>query len=305
MEKYFDPSEPGSFSGLSGYAKNQKISLKQAKSQIAQLPTYVKNKNIRVRFPTRPTIVSFPFEQLQIDLIDLSRYKRFNYGLRYILHSIDSFSKVQQAIAIKKKTAPVVFKAFLKILALYKHKFAVICSDFGGEFKNRLFDDYLAKNNMKRYIMYSTNKASIIESAHKTLLSRIGRYFTHTGKFKYYDVLPKIINSLNNTYHNSIKMTPNEVSDENHMVVWNNLYGKLINSPKSSPKFKVGDEVLITRYRNQFTKGYFQKFTDEIFKVAKIKSTEPITYALEDLKGEKILGGFYNEDLILKPTGNG
>jgi hypothetical protein len=89
--KYLDPDAPGSFSGVSGYAKNQKISIKDSKVELLQIPAYVKHKSIRKKFQMRTTIVSFPRDQLQLDLIDLSKFARHNNGYKYILHGIHAY----------------------------------------------------------------------------------------------------------------------------------------------------------------------------------------------------------------------
>ena len=41
-------------------------------------------------------------------------------------------------------------------------------------------------------------------------------------------------------------------------------------SNKKDPKFKVGDYVRISKYKNIFAKGYTSNWSDEIFVVSKI-----------------------------------
>ena len=40
---------------------------------------------------------------------------------------------------------------------------------------------------------------------------------------------------------------------------------------KKNPKFKVGDHVRISKYKNIFAKGYAPNWSEEIFIVSKIK----------------------------------
>ena len=69
----------------------------------------------------------------------------------------------------------------------------------------------------------------------------------------------------------------------------------------SKPKFKVGDKVRISKYKRKvFDKGYTPNWTEEIFLIDKIQSTNPITYRLKDLNNEEIQGSFYEPEL-LKP----
>ena len=62
-------------------------------------------------------------------------------------------------------------------------------------------------------------------------------------------------------------------------------------------KFKVGDHVRISKYKNIFAKGYTQNWSEEVFVVSKIKDTVPWTYVISDLNGEKIAGSFYEKEL--------
>ena len=56
---------------------------------------------------------------------------------------------------------------------------------------------------------FSTHaKARIVERFNRTLKSKLYRYFTAANTLKYVDILPKLVNQYNRTYHRSIKTTP-------------------------------------------------------------------------------------------------
>ena len=57
---------------------------------------------------------------------------------------------------------------------------------------------------------------------------------------------------------------------------------------KKDPKFKVGDHVRISKYKNIFAKGYAPNWLEEVFVISKIKNIVPWTYAVSDLNGEEI-----------------
>ena len=63
------------------------------------------------------------------------------------------------------------------------------------------------------------------------------------------------------------------------------------------PKFKIGDQVRISKYKNIFAKGYVSNWSEEIFIISKIKNTVPWTYVLNDLNGAEIIGTFYEKEL--------
>ena len=68
-------------------------------------------------------------------------------------------------------------------------------------------------------------------------------------------------------------------------------------SNEKDPKFKVGDHVRISKYKNIFARGYAPNCSEEIFVVKKIKNTVPWTYVISDLDGEEIVGSFYEKVL--------
>ena len=67
-------------------------------------------------------------------------------------------------------------------------------------------------------------------------------------------------------------------------------------SNEKEPKFKVGDHVRISKYKNIFAKGYTQNWSEEVFIIIKIKNTVPWTHMISDLNGEPITGSFYEKE---------
>ena len=86
---------------------------------------------------------------------------------------------------------------------------------------------------------------------------------TAISKNVYFDVLNDIVNKYNNTIHRTIKMKPIDVTDDSFAE-----YNEEFN--KKGHKFKVGDHVRISKYKNIFTKGYVPNWPEEVFIVNKI-----------------------------------
>ena len=104
------------------------------------------------------------------------------------------------------------------------------------------------------------------------------------------DKLVDIVGEYNNTYHRTIKVKPVDVRDNTYID-----FKKKIND--KDPKFKVGDHVIISKYKNIFAKGYTPNWSEEVFVVSKIKNTVPWTYVINDLNGEEIIRTFYEKEL--------
>ena len=141
--------------------------------------------------------------------------------------------------------------------------------------------------------MYSTNnegKSVIAERFIRTLKNKIYKYMTSISKNVYIDKLDDIVKEYNNKYHTSIKMNPVDVKDNTFID-----FKKEINN--KDPKFKAGDRVRISKYKNIFAKVYMPNWSEELFVIKKIKNTVPWTYIINDLNGEEIISTFFENEL--------
>ena len=105
------------------------------------------------------------------------------------------------------------------------------------------------------------------------------------------------MNKYNNTVHRTIKMKPIDVTSDSYAE-----YNE--DSNKKDPKFKVGDHVRISKYKNIFAKGYTPNWSEEVFVVSKIKNAVLWTYVISDLNGEPITACFYEKQLQKASQGN-
>ena len=106
----------------------------------------------------------------------------------------------------------------------------------------------------------------------------------------YIDKLDDIVDEDNNIYQTTIKMKPINVKDNTYVNADKEINNK-------DPKFKVGDRVRISKYKNIFAKDYSPNWSEEVFVIKKVKNTVPWTYVINDLNGEEIIGTFYEKEL--------
>ena len=129
--------------------------------------------------------------------------------------------------------------------------------------------------------------------------------------------MPQLIERYNTTYHRAIKCTPSDArKPSNHQQVFNTLYGDANKNEdeeddesdenedenenlRKPPKFHIADQVRITKKKKTFEKGYTTNWKREVFTVTEVQPTHPYTYKLEDAKGEKVIGTFYEPELQL------
>ena len=141
--------------------------------------------------------------------------------------------------------------------------------------------------------MHSTNnegKSVVVERFIRTIKNKIYKHMISISKNVYIDKLDDIVNEYNNTYHTTIKMRPIDVKDNTYINIHKEINNK-------DPKFKVGDRVRISKYKNIFAKGYTPNWSEEVFVSKKVKNTVPWTDVINDLNGEEITGTFYEKEL--------
>ena len=140
------------------------------------------------------------------------------------------------------------------------------------------------------YSTYNEGISVVAERFIRTLKNKLYKHMTATGKNVYYDVLDYVVSKYNNTKHSTIKMKPKGVKNDNKRVYFDE------HNEKRS-RFKVGDKVRISKFKNIFAKGYAPNWSREIFIVNKTNDTVPYTYNIKNLNGEEIIGSFYDREL--------
>ena len=277
--KFFDKKSTGSgFKKLKNTTRNSSILADE------------RHKPITRKFNKRKVYSQFKDNIWGLDLADMQSLSRKNKGIKYLLCAIDLYSEYAFVIPLKDKKGISIVNAFNKIIKQSNRKPNKIWVDQGGEFYNNVFEKWLSDNDINMYSTNNEGKSVVAERFIRTLKHKLYKHMTATGKNVYYNVLDDVVNKYNNTKDSTIKMKPINVGDNNKRVY-------IDEHNEKDSKFKVGDRVRISRYKNIFAKGYAPNWSNEIFIVDKINDTVPYTYNLKDLNDEEIIGSFHDKEL--------
>ena len=225
-----------------------------------------------------------------VDLAEMQLLTKYNQGYRFLLCVIDIYSKYARVIPLKDKNGVSIVNAFRKIIDDSKRRPNKIWVDKGSEFYNNSFKKWMKENGITMYSTNSQGKSITAERFIRTLKTKSYKYMTSISKNVYINKLDDIVEEYNNKYHTSIKMKSADVQDNTYIDSKNETNNK-------NPKFKVGDHVKISKYKNIFAKGYMPNWPEEVFVIKRIENTVPWTYVINDLNGEEIIGTFYKEEL--------
>ena len=189
-----------------------------------------------------------------LDILDLKDYgPENNRGYRYVLVTIDNFSKFGFTSPLKNKNAQTIKDSFENILINSKRKPNLIETDRGKEFYNNRFQDFLNKINIKLYSRKSSYGAVFAERFNRTIRDLLKKIVFEKGDGNWIDVLPTITKQYNNRIHSSTKLTPIQASlKKNEGYVYKNLLDK---RKKVKPKFQINDLVRVGDIKKTFSKG--------------------------------------------------
>ena len=228
-------------------------------------------------------------------ILDLKDYgPENNRGYRYVLVTIDNFSKFGWTTPLKNKNAITIKDSFENILTSSKRKPNLIETDRGKEFYNNNFQDFLNKNNIKLYSRNSSFGAVFAERFNRTIRDLLKKIVFEQGDGNWIDVLPTITKQYNNKVHSSTNLSPKDASlKKNEGLVYKNLLDK---RKKVKPKYEIsfGDLVRTADLKKTFSKGDTTNWSYKLYKITEIINDTIPSYRLDNLKER------YNESLLKK-----
>ena len=214
---------------------------------------------------------------------------------------VDTFSRKNWVRAQKTMTAEETARNLDSIISSMPFKPNRFASDRGTEFSPShpaIFKVLVEKYGMLIFKLGGDHKASMAERFIRTLKTRIERFFSESGKFRWVDILQDLSEAINNSENRSIGMAPNDVTDKNREIVFAKLYGQRKLPPIC--RFSKGDKVRLPTKKNVFDKGYKANWTDQLFVVEKVYNDGRVCYyGVREQGGEVLKRKFYAEELNL------
>ena len=173
-------------------------------------------------------------------------------------------------------------------------------TDAGKEFLNKEVQALFKQHKIHHFYSSSEKKAAVVERFNRTLKTRIWTYFTAHQTDKYIDILDKLTDAYNHSYHRTIRMRPVDVKKKDEPALFDKMFGEAIASRKRNPAptLKPGEMVRVAKLKGQFEKGYMPNWSQEHFIVDKVNtSTQRRVYKLKDYANEDITGTWYDQEV--------
>ena len=156
-----------------------------------------------------------------LDILDLKDYgPESNKNYRYVLVIIDTFGKFGWIVPLKIKKARTLF-----VIISSERKPNLIETDRGKKFYNKVFQDFLNKNNIKYYSRYYIHRSCFCFN--RSFRDLFKRPVFEKGEGNWIDALPTITKLYKKRIQSSTKLTPIQASlKKNEGYVYDNLLDK-------------------------------------------------------------------------------
>jgi len=211
-----------------------------------------------------------------------------NNSRKYAVSIIDCFSKYAWLLPITQKKAEKVLEVLGPFLK--EHTLKVLQSDNGGKFTNARMKELLDNLYIKHItsLPYKPSSNWQVERFNRTIKGMIMQYMAASNSRRYLDVLPKIVENYNNTYHTTIKSTP--------AAVW---AGEHIGRARKNIKANI-DKMLATKVKTKGVSTQVPKTGDYMW----VSLVQLVGSERElDLKGfQKHTGRNYSDDIYKVET---
>ena len=294
---FYDLSNPTAFSSHVPLSKFAPI--KTVDNFLNNQSTWTRYKAVRHTFPRRRTTGEGIFSHLQVDLCDVSGIAKHNAGNNFILTGVCSYSRMVVAEPVHRKTGVLVAEAFETIFKRLGLTPSFVISDAGLEFRNSDVKDLFDRYHIQHIVTKSLLKASMVERFNRTLKTRLYKYFHHSDTKRWVDILQKLVVAINNSHNRGIGTCPQKIFDGKAKPRLTSR-GK---SVKQVARYRIGDEVRLSKARQNFQKGYESGWTEKKYLVSEIVkprfSDEPFAYRVVDSNtGTFVPGILYEQELV-------
>lgn len=293
LEKFYTQGF-SAYGSVSNLKKASKLPRKKVEIYLSKTGAHTKYKTPRKRF-SRLKVQAFDINEIwSIDVAYMDKLAKYNYGVKYLLVAVDVLSRYLRVEPMKTKSASDTKRAFQHMI--HKVSPRKVWSDKGTEFKGE-FKRFCESKGIETYSTHSETKSAFAERYIRTLKNIIYKYLEKKWSYHYIKNLREFVDTINSRVNRAIGLAPKKVTQKHVPELISKVADQSFKLSKI-PKFKIGDSVRIAKENLPFKKGYKQNYTDEIFQIGKIATRNPPTYNLCDSNQEKLLGKFYQQELV-------
>jgi len=274
-ELYYNPKQ--GYLGINKLYKkaiviDKNIKRKNVKDWLNKEEAYQLNKSSNNKKEYIP-IISMEGDSYQLDLSFLPKYKKQNRGYYIILMCININTRKLYGYKAKNKKVFTILEMLNQFWNDTDGKIKTVTTDNGSEFTAQSVKEWIEDKEIQLYFsdVGDKNKMGKVERVNRTIKEKMERHFLATGKVVWYNIFDDLIKNYNNTYHSSIKMTPNEVNKKKERRIIEQAIDKT-NEILNKRNYMIYHPVRIRLKKKKFDKGT-RKYSDELYEIIDITNT--------------------------------
>lgn len=280
---------------LSAYIRTNYPDSGISRRQVMRWLKLQKPWQLTARPPVRQTTSLMDIRKPGYMSCDLKGPLAVDQGYNYVFGLCDVASRKTYTCPIKDKTAIAARDALKSILDNNDIHISLLRNDNGGEFKE-VFSEFLKERNIIQ--LFSAPHSpwlNRVERQWRTLFDMVYKHQVANKTKAWVNILPTIVDNMNNTQVSSIKMTPNEAQDglpDEVNAARSKKYGVSKRFASNRASFVVGDFVrLRIRDKDKYSKDK-QVYSDDVYIISKVihaTKTSLVTYKItrDGLENEK------------------
>ena len=229
-----------------------------------ELSQFIKKQFINQVYTKKSTppkfIISYsPHTRIQMDIVDMTRYKSQNKGYSYLFFIIDIFTRKVYAYPLKSREKVEVETAFKEYIKETQPP-ETITSDNEGAFTSQSMDKIYDKYGIFHHAVDVGNHKAlgVLDSAVKTLKGAIVKHMENDNNPHYLHI-KDVVKAYNDTPHSGIlDLTPDEVAQKGNEEIIQALNHKKYreNQQYKGQAFKKGDVVRVEKKKGTFNRAY-------------------------------------------------
>jgi hypothetical protein len=271
-----DPKFMGSFSGVKTLREflytdfGEHVPTQRLYNLLKKIPNYIYQLRPRRKFPTRHYDVDSYGKVIEADLAEMKMFNKF----RYFLLVVDVFSWKIFCVALRKKNAPIVQKAFLQIFEQFGSPITELQTDQGSEFIGSR--SFFADHHIVFKTKHQRNKAAIAEHAIFLVKRKLYLLMRSQKTLDWVKLLPTAVTLLNARHVKKIgNLAPAEIHSMLDDVKVQKALQLECKEPESGPslleqsqnqaeyaktgKIQVGSFVYLDKKEKSFSKSFDYK----------------------------------------------
>jgi hypothetical protein len=220
-------------------------------------------------------VASFPFEIVQMDIFDFSKYASSNYNFKYMMAFVDVFTRYAMIYPMKTKNIDDTTAALEKFIEPVTP--VIIMSDNDSSFLGEKFQDLLDEHNiiLEPNVKGDHFALGIIDNFAKRIrdfFSKINLKYK-INKYSWVDNIPQFITTYNKSPHMALDgLSPLEALEEKNFAKIFEINARKGLKNKTVSDIEPGDKVRI-KIAGMFSKGSEPQYSDKVYTVETVKGS--------------------------------